>query len=51
MLVNLNGEYPSSFYVVPQLDLPRVNEIKNLIVNLGFILMVFRFSKLFVVCS
>ena len=45
-LVGLDGEYPSSGHIVLRFDLPLVNEIKNLIINPGFPLEVFRFSKL-----
>ena len=51
LLVGLDGKYPSSGHIILLFELPRVNEIKNLIVNRGFPLEVFRFSKLLVVSS
>ena len=51
LFVRLDGKYPSSCHIILRFDLPHVNEIKNLIVNPGFVLMMFRFSKLFVVSS
>ena len=51
LLVGLDGEYPSSSYTVLRFDIPQINDIKNLSVNLGFALEVFRFSKLLVVFS
>ena len=51
LLVSLDGEHPSSSHIVLRFDLPHVNEIKNLIVKPGFVLKMFRFSKLFVVSS
>ena len=42
LLVGLDGEYPSSGHIVLRCDLPQINEIKNLIVNPGFPLEVFR---------
>ena len=51
LLVSLDGEYPSSGHMVLRFDLPQINEIRNLIVNPGFPLEVFRFSKLLVVSS
>ena len=51
LLVGLDGDYPSSGYVVSRLDLPHINEVKNLIVSPGFVLMMFSFSKLLVITS
>ena len=51
LLVRLNREYPSPCYMVSRLELPHVNEIKNLIVKEVFVLMVLRLSKLFVLSS
>ena len=51
LLVSLDGEHPLSGHTVLRFDLPQINEIKNLIVNPGFPLDVFRFSKLLVVSS
>ena len=45
MFVGLDGEKPSSC-VVLRFELPHVTEVNNLIVNPGFPLEVFRFSKL-----
>ena len=42
LLVGLDGEYTSSGHTVLRCDLPQINEIKNLIVNPGFPLEVFR---------
>ena len=49
LLVGFSGMYPSTCYVILRFDLPHVNEVKNLIVNPGFPLEVFRSSKLLVV--
>ena len=49
--VSLNGEYPSSVYIVSRFALLHINEIKNLIVNPRFVLMMFSFNKLFVITS
>ena len=49
LLIGLDEEYPSSGHTVLRFDLPQINEIKNLIVNPGFPLEMFRFSKLLVV--
>ena len=51
LFVRLNGEHQSSGDIILRLDLPHFNEIKNLIVNPGFVLKLFRFSKVFVVSS
>ena len=51
LLVSIDGEHPSSGHRVLRFDLPHVNEIKNLIVKPGFVLKMFRISKLFVVSS
>ena len=42
LLVGLDGRHPSSGHRVLPFDLPHVNEIKNLIVNSGFVLKMFR---------
>ena len=41
LLVSLDGEHPSSGHIVLLFGLPHVNEIKNLIVNPGFVLKMF----------
>ena len=51
LFVSLDGEHPSSGHMVLRFDLRHVSEIKNLIVVPGFVLKMFRFSKLFVVSS
>ena len=51
LLVRLDGEHPSSGHIISRLELPHVDEIKNLVANPGFVLQMFRFSKLFVVSS
>ena len=51
LLFRHDGEHPSSGHIVLWFHLPRVDEIKNLIVNRGFVLKMFRLSKLFVVSS
>ena len=51
LLVSLDGGHPSSSHIVRRFDLPLVNEIKNLNVNPGCVLKMFRISKLFVVSS
>ena len=51
LLVSLDGEHPSSGHIVLRFDHPQINEIKNLIVNPGFLLEVFRFGKLLLVSS
>ena len=40
LFVRLDGEHPSSSHRISRLNLPHVNEIKNLIVNPGFALVV-----------
>ena len=40
LFVRLDGEHPSSSHRICRLNLPHVNEIKNLIVNPGFVLVV-----------
>ena len=49
--VCLDGEHPSSGHIISWLDLPHVDEIKNLVDNPGSLLQMFRLSKLFVVSS
>ena len=51
LLVSLDAKYPSSSHIVLRFDIPHVSEITNLIVNPGFVLKMFRFSKLFLVSS
>ena len=51
LFVRLDGEHPSSGHIISRLDLPHVDEIKNLVVNPRSGLQMFGFSKLFVVSS
>ena len=51
LFVRLDGKHPSSGYVIPRIDFPQINKIENCIVNQGFVLQVFCFSKLFVISS
>ena len=49
--VRLDGEYPSSGYMIARFDLTQINKIEDFVINPGFVLLVFRFSKLFVISS
>ena len=51
LMIRLDGEHPSSCHTNSRLNLLHVDEIKNIVVNLGFVLKVFCFSELFVVSS
>ena len=51
LFVRLDGEHPTSGYIISRFDLPQINKIENFIVNPGFVLQVFCFSKLFVISS
>ena len=51
LFVRLDGEHPSSGYIISRFDLPQINKIENFVVNPGFVLQVFCFSKLFVIPS
>ena len=51
LFVCLDGEHPSPSHIISRLNLPHVDEIKNLVINPGFLLLVLCFSKLFVVSS
>ena len=51
LFVRLDGEHPSSGYIIPWFDLPQINMNENFIVNQGFVLQVFGISKLFVISS
>ena len=51
LFVRLDGEHPSSGHIIFRFDLPHVNEIKNFIINTGFALKTFCFSKPFLVSS
>ena len=51
LLVGFYFKYPSTCYVMLRFEFPQINEVKNLIVNRGFPLEVFRSSKLLVVSS
>ena len=47
----LAGKYPSTCYVILRFELHQINEVKNLVVNPGVPLEVFRSCKLLVVPS
>ena len=51
LLVRLDGEHPSSSHKISRLDLPHIDEIKNLIVNPRSVPKRFCFTKLLVVSS
>ena len=44
-------EHPSSCHIISRRNLPCVHDIKNLVVNSGFVLEMFCFNKLFTVSS
>ena len=51
LFVRLDGEHPSSGYIISRFDLPQINKIENFVVYPGFVLQVFCLSKLFVIPS
>ena len=44
--VRLDGEYPSSGYMISRFDLTQINKIEDFVINPGCVPLVFRFSKL-----
>ena len=49
LFVRLDGEHPSSSHLFSRLNLPHIDEIKNLVVNPGSVFKMFWFRKLFAV--
>ena len=49
LFVRLDGEHPYSGYMISRFNLCQMNKIEEFVVNPGFLLLVFCFSKLLVI--